>query len=74
LSPRTWLERIKDILACAENIESFTRGMSLEIFSGDPKTIRAVAFELITIGEAGKRAACEVREIRTLTSGKLFKQ
>ena len=62
MSPRTWIERIKDILACAENIELFTQGMSLESFSEDPKTIRAVAFELTTIGESARALPPEVQE------------
>lgn len=44
MSPRTWQERIQDILICARNIVKFTHEMGLEDFLNDPKTIRAVAF------------------------------
>lgn len=52
MSPRAWQDRIDDILVCAANIEHFTSGMDLDTFLDDPKTVRAVAFELTTIGEA----------------------
>ncbi|NMB60917.1 MAG: DUF86 domain-containing protein [Chloroflexi bacterium] len=52
MSSRDWQIRILDMLASAENILSFTTGMDYNSFLNDPKTIRAVAFELITIGEA----------------------
>jgi uncharacterized protein with HEPN domain len=50
MSPRTWLERIDDILICAHNIQDFTKGMSLDDFLEDPRTTRAVAFEFTTMG------------------------
>jgi uncharacterized protein with HEPN domain len=52
VSPRTWQERIQDILSCAYNIKDFTSNLDFDAFQDDPKTIRAVAFELVTIGEA----------------------
>lgn len=52
MSPRTWQERLQDIFTCACNIQDFTAGMSFDSFLDDPKTIRAVAFELTTMGEA----------------------
>ncbi len=52
MSPRDWEERLNDILSCARNVHSFCEGFSLEAFLDDPKTIRAVAFDLVTIGEA----------------------
>lgn len=54
MSPRTWRERFDDILTCARNIESFTAGMSFDTFVDDPRTIRAVAFEFTTMGEAAR--------------------
>jgi uncharacterized protein with HEPN domain len=52
VSPRAWQNRIKDILTCARNIQEFTAGMSPDSFLNDLKTIRAVDYELTTIGEA----------------------
>ena len=54
MSPRTWLDRIGDMLSCAKNIRDFSSGMTLHEFLGDPRTIRAVAFEFTTIGEAAR--------------------
>jgi len=47
VSPRDYLIRVQDILTCCHNILDFTTGKK-----SDPVVIRAVAFELITIGEA----------------------
>lgn len=60
MSPRTWQERIEDILISARNIESYTSGMSFEDFLEDGRTIRAVAFEFTTLGEAARAIPIEV--------------
>jgi len=52
VSPRDYLIRVQDILTCCHNILDFTTGKDYESFISDPVVIRAVAFELITIGEA----------------------
>lgn len=62
MSPRTWRERVEDILTCARNIESFTDGMNFDSFFDDPKTIRAVAFEFTTMGEAARAIPEEIQE------------
>jgi len=62
VSPRNWLERIEDILACARNVLSFTEGMTFEAFETDPKTVRAVAFELTTMGEAARAIPPDVQK------------
>jgi uncharacterized protein with HEPN domain len=62
VSPRTWVERVQDILSCARNIRDFTSRMDFESFLDDEKTIRAVAFELITIGEAVRAIPMEIQE------------
>lgn len=62
MSPRTWLDRIRDILACAKNIRDFSDGMTLETFLSDPRTVRAVAFEFTTIGEAARVIPVEIQE------------
>lgn len=62
MSPRTWQERIDDILTCAHNIESFTAGMSFDSFLEDPRTVRAVAFEFTTMGEAARAIPEEVQK------------
>ena len=62
MSPRSWLDRIEDILSCAKNIQVFSVGMTLDEFMDDPRTIRAVAFEFTTIGEAARVVSLEIQE------------
>jgi len=62
VSPRSLRQRIGDILSCAHNISDFTTGMGLDDFLEDPRTVRAVAFELTTIGEAAKNIPMEIQE------------
>lgn len=62
MSPRTWQERIEDILTCAQNIQVFTAVMTFESFLKDPRTIRAVAFEFTTIGESAHVIPVEIQE------------
>ncbi len=52
MSPRTWLERVRDILDAIAEIQAFIRGLDFEAFARDEKTIRAVEMNLIIIGEA----------------------
>jgi uncharacterized protein with HEPN domain len=61
VSPRAWQERVEDILNCARNVQDFTQGMSFESFLDDPKTIRAVAYEFTTIGEAARAIPQDVQ-------------
>ena len=62
MSPRTWLDRIKDMLSCAKNIQDFSEGMTINEFIEDPRTIRAVAFEFTTLGEAARVVPSEIQE------------
>ena len=62
MSPRTWLDRVRDILSCAKNIQEFTAGMMFPEFLEDPRTTRAVAFEFTTIGEAARAIPEEIQE------------
>lgn len=62
MSTRIWQDRIRDILACASNIEAFIDKTNFDSFVNDPKTIRAVAFELTTIGEAAKAIPVDIQE------------
>ncbi|NJC94773.1 MAG: DUF86 domain-containing protein [Anaerolineae bacterium] len=62
MSPRSWKNRIEDILTCAQNIRDYTDGMSFESFLDDPKTIRAVAYEFTTIGEAARVVPAEIQD------------
>jgi uncharacterized protein with HEPN domain len=52
MSPRLWTDRIRDILEAIEEIQDFTKSMSFEQFQGDPKTLKAVALDIVILGEA----------------------
>lgn len=62
MSPRAWQEHVEDILNCARNVQDFTKGMSFESFLDDPRTIRAVAYEFTTIGEAARAIPEEIQK------------
>ena len=61
-APRSALDYLDDILDATDKIETFTRGMSYEEFSGDDKTVYAVTRALEVIGEAAKCIPRQVRE------------
>ena len=62
MSPRNWQLRIKDMILCCENIQNFTSSSNFDEFLNDPKTIRAVAFELSTLGEAVRALPDEIKK------------
>lgn len=62
MSPRDWQNRLQDILQAISDARQFTAGMTLEAFTADQKTIRAVAFEIAVIGEASSSVPAEIRE------------
>jgi len=49
--PREWPDRLLDILEAISRIREFTDGMDFARFSGDPRTMGAVAYNLLVIGE-----------------------
>jgi len=63
VSPRNWQLRIRDILSNAENIQRFTAGMTYDNFLDDPRTVRAVAFELTTMGEAVRAIPLDIQDM-----------
>ncbi len=62
MSPKNYKMRVQDILVCCQNILDFTAGMDFDLFFNDPKTIRAIAFELITIGEAVRSLPATIKD------------
>jgi uncharacterized protein with HEPN domain len=60
--PRDWRLRVRDILRAAERIQSYTSGLSQERFAADDKTLEAVSFAFIVIGEAASHVPQEVCE------------
>ncbi|MCL4838616.1 MAG: DUF86 domain-containing protein [Thermoanaerobaculia bacterium] len=61
MPPRSWQLRITDILGAIERIERYTSGMTREQFVNDPKTLEAVCFALVVIGEAAGHLPEEVQ-------------
>ena len=52
MSPRTWQDRLRDILEGVEEILAFTAGMDEHSFAADAKTLKAVLADFAIIGEA----------------------
>lgn len=62
MSSREWRHRIEDILDAITEIHTFTEGATLEQFSADAKTLKAVAADLMIIGEAANHVPEDVQE------------
>ena len=62
MSDRGWHERVREILDAIDEIEDFTRGMALEALRKDERTLKAVALNLIIIGEAANRIPQSVQD------------
>jgi uncharacterized protein with HEPN domain len=45
---------LKDILIALDRIDSYTRGMNYETFAADEKTVNAVIYNFLVIGEAAR--------------------
>ncbi len=60
MSSRKWPRRVEDIVDAIEEIQSFVRGLSYEQFQSDAKTLKAVAADLVIIGEAAGSIPPEV--------------
>src|SRR5262247_1749211 len=61
MSPRTWCERIRDILDAVAEITTFTQGITFDAFRYDTKTMRAVELDFIIIGEAASHIPEDVQ-------------
>lgn len=55
MSRSDWRARVEDILESIGNLQSFVEGMTYEEFTGDTKTVRAAAYEVMIIGEAARQ-------------------
>jgi len=60
VSPRTWEERIQDILAAIAEIETFIAGLTRDQFLADAKTLKAVTADLTILGEAASHVPAAV--------------
>jgi uncharacterized protein with HEPN domain len=61
LPRRDWRLRLRDILGAVERIQRFTEGLVLESFCQDERTVAAVSYELVVIGEAAAHVPEDVR-------------
>ena len=61
MSPRSWHERIRDILDAVAEIKTFTHGVACDALRYDAKTMRAVELDFIIIGEAASHIPEAVR-------------
>jgi uncharacterized protein with HEPN domain len=57
---RNWQNRIQDILNTIAVIQIFIEGMTFEDFQADPRTVRAVLYDMAIIGEAIRAVPPEV--------------
>jgi uncharacterized protein with HEPN domain len=62
VSPRSWQDRIRDILDAIAEIQKFTRDMDYATFKDDDKSIRAVEMNFIIIGEAANQIPKEIED------------
>lgn len=62
MSSREWRHRIEDILDAIAEIQSFVAGATQEQFATDAKTLKAVAADLMIIGEAANHVPDDVQE------------
>lgn len=53
--PRSWRHRVEDILEAIKCIEGYVQATSAVGFAADTRTIQAVAFNFVVIGEAAAR-------------------
>jgi uncharacterized protein with HEPN domain len=51
---RGWPLRLKDMIAAIVEIRAFTAGMSFAAFRDDPRTLKAVLWDLSLVGEAAR--------------------
>ena len=61
MSAREWPDRVRDIIDAIAEIQFFTKGMNLDSFRADTKTVKAVELNFIIIGEASGAIPDEIR-------------
>jgi uncharacterized protein with HEPN domain len=52
--PREWRGRLGDMIAAAERALGYIQGLTFEQFPADPRTVDAVSYAVVVIGEAAK--------------------
>ena len=62
MSPRSWQDRIRDILDAIAEVQKFTQDLDYGTFSKDDRTVRAVEMNFIIIGESANQIPEEIQE------------
>jgi uncharacterized protein with HEPN domain len=52
--PREWRIRVNDLVEAAERALAYVEGQSFEQFAADRRTVDAVSYAIVVIGEAAK--------------------
>lgn len=52
MPPRAWRVRINDALEAVQRVLVYVEGVTFQQFAADPKTIDAVSYAIIVVGEA----------------------
>lgn len=59
--PRSEAQRLQDMRDACRRIAEFVHGLDFASFSADERTVRAVLYDLIVLGEAAKGISAESR-------------
>ncbi len=54
MPPREWRVRLTDIVEATERALGYVRGLTFDQFASDPRTVDAVSYAIVVIGEAVK--------------------
>lgn len=54
MPPREWRVRVNDIVEAAERALGYVQGLTFDQFASDPRTVDAVSYAIVVIGEAAK--------------------
>ncbi len=73
MSAREWPERVRDIIDAIAEIQFFTKGMTLDSFRADTRTIKAVELNFIIIGEASGAIPDDVRAANPVVPWQLMR-
>lgn len=60
--PRSEAQRLQDMREACERIAGFFNGMDFAAFQVDQRTVRAVLYDLVVLGEAAKGVSSDTRE------------
>jgi uncharacterized protein with HEPN domain len=52
--PREWRVRLVDMIEAAERALGYVQGLTFEQFAADPRTVDAVSYAIVVVGEAAK--------------------